>query len=91
MEKCSDKAKRGGWGNVTLMVDVFNLDVNQPYTPWSFRFQHRLFGSSAGHNEGITPGAHGAPELARHLRLAAVPQQTVSAAASWEEAFHQEK
>lgn len=57
------------------MVDVFNVDVNQPYTPWSFRFQHRLSGSSAGHNEGITAGAHGAPGPPRRLRLAAVPHQ----------------
>lgn len=73
MEKCSDKAKRGGWGKVTLVVDVFRLDVNQPYSPWCFRFQHWLFGSSAGHDEGVTPGAHGAPGPTRHLRLAAVP------------------
>lgn len=75
MEKCSDKAKRGGWGKVTLMVDVFSLDVNQPYTSWFFRFQRRLLGSSAGHDEGITPGTHGTPGPPRCLRLAAVPHQ----------------
>lgn len=57
------------------MVDVFSLDVNQTYSPWSFRFQHRLFGSLAGHDEGITPGAHRAPGPARSLRLAEVPRQ----------------
>lgn len=73
------------------MEDVFSLDVNQPYAPWCFRFQRRRFGSSAGHDGGASPGAHGAPGAAGRLRLAAGPQQChtrlVSAAHSWEELF----
>lgn len=69
----------------------FQFGCEPALRPLVFQVSGRRFGSSAGHDGGASPGAHGAPGAAGRLRLAAVPHQAGLCRRQLGGAFHQEK